>query len=418
MLGPAINRRTGEWNLWVSPDETELLFEASSRPANISVPGDLYVSWHTAAGWTAAMPVAELNSSGSDLMPRLHPDRTTLFYATAPPGGHARIRSADWARLRTGLLAGYAPTLLVANRSSHELVFVDLGLGEITARIATGEGPHLLSNVNEGRVLATGYGVFPEPHAEPVDARPAFVEALNSRLTAIDVDKRSILFERVLENCARPHASWIVRGHAYVTCEDEQRVVVLDLDHGEAVGHLDTRQQGSHVIGFDVQSRQLAVTNTDSGSLSLIDVDDGSTRIVELEAGSEGLLAVDGAIWVGNAVKGSVSVVDAASAGLTARIDPVCSFPIALGRDAGQRVWVACFGSAEIVAIDPDTHTVERRIGLDEQPLNILLHPERDLAYVSFPRRNAIAEIDLESGLELRRIRVGIEPDGLRWAAD
>ena len=417
-LGPAINRHTGEWNLWVAPDESHMLFEASSRPGNVSVPGDIYASWRTAAGWTAALPVAALNSDGSDLLPRLHPDGTTLFYTTAPLGGHARIQSADWRRLRAELRSDYAPTLLVANRSSHELVFVDLALGETTTRLATGEGPHLLSNVNQGRVLATGYGEFPKPHAEPVDARPPFVEALNSRVTAIDVDQRSILFDTELENCARPHASWIVLDRAYVTCEDEQRVLVLDLEHRETVGHFDTRQQGSHVIGFDAQSRQLAVTNTESGSLALIGIDDGGTRIVELEAGSEGLLVVEGAIWVGNAVKGSVSVVDAASARVTARIDSVCSFPIALGRDAGQHVWVACFGSAEIVAIDLDTHDVKHRIGLDDQPLNIVLHPDRELAYVSLPRQNAVAEIDLVSGLEVRRIRVGIEPDGLRWAAD
>jgi hypothetical protein len=29
---------------------------------------------------------------------------------------------------------------------------------------------------------------------------------------------------------------------------------------------------------------------------------------------------------------------------------------------------------------------------------------------------NALAEIDLTSGEELRRIAVGIDPDGLRWA--
>jgi hypothetical protein len=61
---------------------------------------------------------------------------------------------------------------------------------------------------------------------------------------------------------------------------------------------------------------------------------------------------------------------------------------------------------------------VKHRIGLDDQPLNIVLHPDRELAYVSLPRQNAVAEIDLVSGLEVRRIRVGIEPDGLRWAAD
>jgi hypothetical protein len=44
------------------------------------------------------------------------------------------------------------------------------------------------------------------------------------------------------------------------------------------------------------------------------------------------------------------------------------------------------------------------------------MHPKRELAYVSLPRQNAIAEIDLHSGSELRRLNVGIEPDGLRWA--
>lgn len=418
MLGAAINRRTGEWNLWVSPDETELLFEASSRPGNVSVPGDLYASWHTPSGWTAAMPVGELNSSASDLMPRPLPDRTTLFYATAPHGGHARIQSADWGRLRTKMLASYAPPLLAANRSSHEIVSVDLSRGEITAHVATGEGPHLLSNVNNGVLLATGYGVFPEPHVAPVRRRPPFVETLNARLTFINVADMSVLLDTALDDCARPHASWMVEDRAYVTCEDERRVLVIDLDRGRPVGHFDTRQEGSHVLGFDAQSRQLAVTNTDSGSLTLINIDDARTRIVELEPGSEGLLVIEGAIWVGNAMSGSVSVVNAASARETARIDSVCSFPIAFGQDTRQRVWVACFGSAEIVAIDVDTRVVERRISLDDQPLNILLHPDRELAYVSLPRQNAIAEIDLVSGLETRRIRVGIEPDGLRWAAD
>jgi len=65
-LGSAINSSTGEWNIWVSPDESEILFEASSRPTNVSIPGDLYYSWRTPAGWTAAIPVAQLNTRNSD----------------------------------------------------------------------------------------------------------------------------------------------------------------------------------------------------------------------------------------------------------------------------------------------------------------------------------------------------------------
>ena len=167
-LGPALNHATGEWNLWVSADETEIIFEASSRASNITQSGDLYYSWRTSLGWSPAMPIEELNSAGSDLMPRLHPNGSRLYYTTAPIGGHARLATVDWRSLRADIRARSYPPLIVANRSSHEVAIVDLARGIVTSRIATGEGPHLLSNVAGQRVVATGYGEFPEPHDEPV----------------------------------------------------------------------------------------------------------------------------------------------------------------------------------------------------------------------------------------------------------
>jgi Tol biopolymer transport system component len=96
LLGPNINSEFGEWNMWVAGDESGIIFESSSRPTNISIPGDLYYSARTDDGWTEARPITSLNSEGSDLMPRLHPDGKTLYYTTAPLGGHARIVSVDW----------------------------------------------------------------------------------------------------------------------------------------------------------------------------------------------------------------------------------------------------------------------------------------------------------------------------------
>ena len=52
LLGPNVNGPFGEWNIWVAADEGELIFESSSRPTNISVPGDLYYSSRTNDGWT------------------------------------------------------------------------------------------------------------------------------------------------------------------------------------------------------------------------------------------------------------------------------------------------------------------------------------------------------------------------------
>jgi Tol biopolymer transport system component len=108
-LGPAFNTPTGEWNLWVSADEDEIIFEASSRPTNVSASGDLYYSWRTPAGWTDATPLEGVNSQNSDLMPRLHPDGETLYFTTAPFGGHAQIATEEWTQMRTRARTSYAP---------------------------------------------------------------------------------------------------------------------------------------------------------------------------------------------------------------------------------------------------------------------------------------------------------------------
>ena len=382
----------------------------------MSVPGDLYYSWRSDAGWTAAVPVAALNTRNSDLMPRLSPDGRTLHYTTAPIGGHATFATVPWPALRDALRNDYAPVLLVANRSSHEVTFVDVGRGVIVQRVATGEGPHLLSNVSKGRLLATGYGEFPRPHADPVKQRPPFMAAPNSRLSLIDTASRRVRIETRLDDCARPHASWIVGSRGYVTCERERQVHEVDLATLETLRRFDTQQAGSHVLAFDSASRTLVTANVDAGSITLLGLDDSRSQVVALAPGSEGSLAVDGRVWVANGTDGSVSVVDPVTGTIVEHREDVCSFPIAFSADAFGKIWLACFASAELVAFDRTDATEARRIRLADQPLNVLAHPGRDLVYVSLPRQNAVAEIDITSGSELRRIRVGIEPDGLRWA--
>ena len=416
LLGPAVNSSTGEWNLWISADESELIFEASSRTSNVAVPGDLYVSWNTSAGWTAALPVSPLNSSGSDLLPRLAPGSERLFYTTAPLGGQARIVDAEWSEIRTELRTTYAPVLLVANRASHEVTFVDLLQGEVMRRLPTGEGPHLLSNVSMGEVAATGFGEFPEPHATPVDSRPPFVSALNSRLSVFDAVNQSVLLQSTIEQCARPHASWIVGERIFVTCQDEGDIAELDLKSGATIRRHESLQDGSHVLSYEPDSRTLAVSNTGSGSVTLLNLENASTKVVQLAPGSEGALADAGKFWVANGIEGSIAIVEAATGTVIELTDPVCGFPIAFSKSSSGQIWLACFASRELLAFDADTLELVRRIELADQPLNILAHPQRELVYLSLPRKNAVVEIDLLSGEEVRRIMVGIEPDGLRWA--
>jgi dipeptidyl aminopeptidase/acylaminoacyl peptidase len=97
-LGPKVNSPTGEWNVFVAPDERFLLFEASGRPTNRSPSGDLYVSYRTAGEWTAALPLDALNTEESELAARLSPDGARLYFVRSMPraAGDGRDASILW----------------------------------------------------------------------------------------------------------------------------------------------------------------------------------------------------------------------------------------------------------------------------------------------------------------------------------
>ena len=92
-LSPAINSPTGEWNLTLSPDGAIMVFEASGRPTNRTVPGDLYIACKTNDGWSDAVPMEALNTDDSDLDFRFTGLREGVF-TTAEMGGDGRLRYA------------------------------------------------------------------------------------------------------------------------------------------------------------------------------------------------------------------------------------------------------------------------------------------------------------------------------------
>ncbi len=92
-LGPAINSPTGEWNLALSPDGATMVFEASGRQTNRTVPGDLYLSCLVDGEWQPAEPMHALNTDGSDLDFRFTGPREGVF-TTAKIGGDGMLRYA------------------------------------------------------------------------------------------------------------------------------------------------------------------------------------------------------------------------------------------------------------------------------------------------------------------------------------
>ena len=82
-LGAAINSEYGEWNLGFSPSGDVMFVEASERNTNRSIPGDIYASRKTDAGWAAAVPLSRLNTVGSDLMVRALKGGTIVYASSS-----------------------------------------------------------------------------------------------------------------------------------------------------------------------------------------------------------------------------------------------------------------------------------------------------------------------------------------------
>jgi Tol biopolymer transport system component len=81
-LGPAINRKTGEGDIFVSPDESYLIHNARGREDGMGR-GDLYISFKQTDGtWGQDIHMGpEINSDQIDFCPMVTPDGKYFFFS-------------------------------------------------------------------------------------------------------------------------------------------------------------------------------------------------------------------------------------------------------------------------------------------------------------------------------------------------
>jgi Tol biopolymer transport system component len=82
-LGDAINTTFDEFEPFIAPDETFLIFMAGGRPHGIGGL-DLYISYNRSGQWTKAKNLgAPINSAADELSPKITPDGKYFFWASA-----------------------------------------------------------------------------------------------------------------------------------------------------------------------------------------------------------------------------------------------------------------------------------------------------------------------------------------------
>jgi Tol biopolymer transport system component len=82
-LGDAINTEFDEYEPFIAPDESFLIFMAGGRPDGLGG-FDLYISYNRNGQWTKAKNLgAPINSATDELSPRITPDGKYFFWASA-----------------------------------------------------------------------------------------------------------------------------------------------------------------------------------------------------------------------------------------------------------------------------------------------------------------------------------------------
>ena len=91
LLKGEINSEFGEWNLLVSPDANWIIFESSGRPEGLSPYGDLYMTEKKESGeWSKPVHLEKINTTGSDLNPRILYETGRLVWASSRKLEHTK----------------------------------------------------------------------------------------------------------------------------------------------------------------------------------------------------------------------------------------------------------------------------------------------------------------------------------------
>lgn len=82
-LGDAINTEFDEYEPWIAPDQSFLIFMAAGRPDSHAGSNDLYISYFKDGVWTKARNLGdEINSPGDEYSPKISPDGKYFFFAS------------------------------------------------------------------------------------------------------------------------------------------------------------------------------------------------------------------------------------------------------------------------------------------------------------------------------------------------
>lgn len=300
-------------------------------------------------------------------------------------------------------LLGEERLLLVSHKADSSLGFYAMQ-GEHLASVPVGKHPHEMVLSPDGRhVYTTDNGTMQIEQAG---------EGGNT-VSIVDLAACRKVGEVSLGEFHRPHGLAIDREgkRLYVTTENPDRLLVIDLASRRVVRTFETQGRTSHMVTLSRNGRWAYVSNSRSGSVSAIHLETGETKVVPAGARPEGsALSRNGKeLYVVNREGAAISVIDTEKKERIADI-PTGQGPVRIAVTPDGRTLVYALLEGQGVGFaDARTRRRIAEVPVGRRLVSLNLSPDGSLAFasaqwddtvyvVSVPERKVVREVKTPSG--------------------
>jgi len=292
------------------------------------------------------------------------------------------------------------PMLLVANKHSDTLSYIDPNTLEVEQTITVGHNPHELVITPDQRFMyLSNY------------------EAPGNTISVVDLVARKHIKQISTGKYTRIHGAAMAPDgkHAYFTAGQTGWLVEVDTTTQEVTRAIPTHGKISHMVLVSNDNQRLYTANIVSENVSVIDRKTGELITqIPCEKGAEGMaFTPDGKqLWVANQTAGSISIIDLTTHKVIGRFDvPGMPVRIRFTRD-GKRAYVPSWTpSGELIVIDVPSRKEMKRIKVGGYAIGVALSPDEKRAFVGCERRDGLRVVNTETLKVEATIDTGDGPD-------
>lgn len=263
------------------------------------------------------------------------------------------------------------PILLVANKHSNTLCFIDPETLTVTETITTGPNPHEIIVTPDQRIA------YLSNYAPP-----------GNTISVIDLVKRKHIKQIETGEYNRVHGSAIAPDgrHAYFTAGQTGYVVEVDTRTNEVTRGIPTHGKISHMVYVSPDGTKLYTANIVSENVSVIERSSGKL-ITQIKCGSgvEGMaFTPDGKhLWAANQTGGSIAVIDVESNTVIETFDcPGMPARIRFTTDGKLALVPGWIKEGVLIVIDVKTRSEIKRIRVGDFAIGVEISPDGKRAFV------------------------------------